>query len=164
MLTLWQIHWPWQPYPATLARDRGVACLHRSSTDVPLATAASACLSSLRTITWASQLTAGTAILLNACQEMGGGAVCQRAGAEDRCVGTLVFVHSGKCWGQENRCSKVRRCPRWLGGDGATTASAKISKLKQVFPSPAHNSLSCSGEVANVLKNESNERVMGHLF
>lgn len=58
----------------------------------------------------------------------------QLAGAGERCVGRLCLCTRWKCGGQENRCSKVRRCPRWLLMDVVTTFSAKISKLKQDFP------------------------------
>lgn len=45
---------------------------HCGSTDVPPTDVASARLSTPRTITWALQLTAGTAIMLTACQETSG--------------------------------------------------------------------------------------------
>lgn len=58
-----------QTWPNQQGTSGGMRSSH-SSADVPLPDAIFASLSTPQTITWASQLTAGTAIMLTACQEM----------------------------------------------------------------------------------------------
>lgn len=78
----------------TWPNQQGMKGWHRGATDVSFAAAASARLSTPRTITWASQLTAGTAIIPTACQELSrSGSMPASSGWSALCW-TLVFVHS----------------------------------------------------------------------
>lgn len=108
VLTLWQIHWPRQPHLVQSTGKEGVACAQRTSLCQPPRP------STPRTITWASVLTAGTAVMLMACQQKSVGWAASHqtgAGEQDGCMRVCARQESG---GQENRCSKERRCPTWL--------------------------------------------------
>lgn len=84
-LTVWQIHWPQQPNLAKLERDRGMARRQFSSTDAPLAAAASTRLSTPWIITLALQLLQAKQYSWTPASR--GGWMWQRAGAGYQWVG-----------------------------------------------------------------------------
>lgn len=115
-LTLWQIHWPWQPNLDRSTGDKDVACVHwcRLCTCFFLKL-----IFTPRTITRATQLTAGAAIMLTSCQEncQSGGRPASRSWRA--ALRTVVTVRSVETWRPyENMRSKVRRRPGWLYMDG----------------------------------------------
>lgn len=114
----------------------------------------STCLCTPRTITWAAQLTAGTATMPTVAKTRAKVAAIQRAGADGSFVGQLCLCTRWKCGGQENMCSMVRRCPRWLRVERATAFLAKLSKLKQAFSLCLYRTHCHTAEALKIINNK----------